>query len=72
MNFGSRLRTMRATRKLNQTELADRAMTTQVFISAIEVGKVLPTPELEQRLRKALGWGELEDRAFEILGREPA
>jgi len=70
MDFGSRLRTMRAARNLNQTELADKAMTTQFFISAIEVGKMLPTPDLEARLRQALRWGIYEDRAFEILERE--
>jgi len=73
MDFGSRLRTMRAARKLNQTELADRAMTTQFFISAIEVGKMLPTPDLEARLRKALDWDAEIDRALALLGtKEPA
>jgi len=70
MDFGSRLRTMRAVRNLTQIELADVAMTTQFFISAIESGKMLPSPDLEVRLRKALNWTELEDEAFAILGRE--
>ena len=61
---------MRAARNLNQTELADRAMTTQFFISAIEQGKILPSPDLEKRLRKALEWGPIEDKAFELLGQE--
>ena len=70
MDFARRLRTMRAARGFTQIELADVAMTTQFFISAIEQGKMLPAPDLEMRLRKVLDWGELEDKAFEILGRE--
>ena len=73
MDFGSRLRTMRAARNLNQTELADKAMTTQFFVSVIEVGKMLPTPDLEARLRKALDWDAEIDRALALLGtKEPA
>ena len=72
MDFGRKLRTIRAARNLTQIELADRAMTTQFFISAIEQGKMLPSPDLEMRLRNATGWTELEDEAFAILGREPA
>ena len=70
MDFARRLRTIRAARGFTQIELADVAMTTQFFISAIEQGKMLPTPDLEKRLKKALGWTELEEKAFEILGRE--
>ena len=72
MDFAQNLRTMRATRNLTQAELADMAMTSRVFISHLESGKLLPGPDLEKRLRKALNWTELEDEAFEILGREPA
>ena len=70
MDFAQNLRTMRTIRKLTQEQLADKAMTSQAFISHLETGKMLPTPDLEARLRKALDWGELEDRAFEIIGHE--
>lgn len=71
--FGRNLRIMRVVhRNLTQAELAELAMTSRVFISHIEVGKMLPSPDLEKRLREALDWGDLEDEAFAILGREPA
>lgn len=70
MDFGHNLRTMRAARNLTQIELAEAAMTSQVFVSAIELGKMLPSPELESRLRKALGWNDLDDKALEMLERE--
>ena len=72
MDFGHNLRTLRVARGLTQGELADVAMTSNVFISHIETGKMLPGIDLEKRLRKALNWTELEDEAFAILGREPA
>ena len=70
MDFAQHLKTMRTVRKLTQEQLADKAMTSQAFLSHIESGKLRPTPDLEKRLRKALDWGELEDRAFALLGRE--
>ena len=72
MSFGEDLRTLRATRGLTQRQLAEKAVTSRVFISYLETGLMLPTPDLEKRLRKALNWTELEDQAFKILGREPA
>lgn len=71
MNFAERLRTMRTARGLTQVQLAEVAMTSPTFISHVETGKLLPSPYLEQRLRKALNWTELEDEAFKILEREP-
>jgi transcriptional regulator with XRE-family HTH domain len=72
MNFAERLRTMRTARGLTQEQLAEIAMTSATFISHIETGKMLPTEELKERLKRALDWTELEDEAFKILGREPA
>ncbi len=72
MSFGEDLKTMRTIRQLTQAQLADKAMTSQAFVSHIETDKMLPTPELEKRLKEALNWGPIEDKAFEILGREPA
>ncbi len=72
MDFAHNLKTMRIVRELTQAELADKAMTSQAFISHIESGKRRPTPDLETRLRKALDWGDLEDEVFAILSKEPA
>lgn len=72
MSFGEDLKTMRTIRKLTQAQLADKAMTAQAFVSHIETGKMLATPDLEKRLRAALNWTALEDEAFKMLGREPA
>jgi len=72
MDFAHNLKTMRTIRKLTQAELAEAAMTAQAFISHMETGKMLPSPDLEARLRKALDWGDLEDEAFAILSKEPA
>jgi len=70
MNFAERLRTMRTARNLTQEELAVAAMTSATFVSHIETGKLLPTPDLVARLRKALNWGPIEDKAFELLSGE--
>jgi len=72
MDFGQNLKTMRTIRNLSQAELAELAGTNRVFISHLETGKMLVTPDLEKRLRKALNWTELEDKAFAILGRDEA
>lgn len=71
MSFAEDLKTMRTIRNLTQAELADKAMTSQAFVSHIETGKMLPTEELRRRLKKALNWTALEDEAFAILSREP-
>ncbi|GAH82122.1 unnamed protein product [marine sediment metagenome] len=72
MSFGRDLRALRLTRNLTQAQLADKALTSRVFISHLETEQLLPTPDLEKRLRKALNWTELEDEAFKILAKEPA
>ena len=72
MDFAQNLKMMRTQRNLTQAQLADMAFTSQAFVSHIETGKMLPTPDLIVRLRTALNWTELEDEAFKILGREPA
>ena len=72
MDFAENLKTMRTIRKLTQEQLADKAMTSQAFISHIESGKMLPTPSLKRRLREALTWDEDHDTALEILGCESA
>lgn len=70
MNFGDKLRTLRGTRNLSQAQVAEMALTSRVFISYLETGKMLPSPDLEARLRKALDWTDLEEKAFDILSRE--
>lgn len=70
MTYGEQLRTLRATRNLSQAELAEKALTARVFISYLETGKMLPSPDLAVRLREALDWTELEDEAFALMERE--
>lgn len=71
MTFGKRLKTLRAARGLSQKELAALTGIPNVLISRIETEKLLPGPEWEQKLREALGWDDLVEKAFDILEREP-
>ena len=72
MDFARQLKTLRIARGLTQEQLAEKAFTSNVFISNLETNKMLPSPDLDSRLRKALDWTELEDQAFAILNKEPA
>jgi len=71
MSFAEDLKTMRTIRKLTQAQLADKALTSQAFVSHIETGKMLPTPELKERLKRALGWTAVQNEAFRLLECEP-
>ena len=51
--LGQRLRRLRQAAELTQTELADRAGTTQDHISALERGEKTPGLDLCRRLAKA-------------------
>lgn len=70
MPFARNLKMLRNIRKLTRAELADKAMTSQAFIGYLETEKMLPTPYLEECLRRALGWGSNEDKAFRLLSGE--
>jgi len=67
MNFGKRLKTLRAARELTQKELAKLTRIRNTDISSMETGKILPGPEWERRLREALGWDENAEGALAIL-----
>lgn len=68
MNFGTKVKALRAVRGMgNQSELAEAAGLSTWTISWVETGRLLPTPEVEQAIRRALGWTPAVDAALEIL-----
>lgn len=71
MNFGARLRTIRAARGLSQKDLAKLTGIPNTYISDMETGKMLPNPEWEARIHKALDWPEDAETAFAILAGDP-
>jgi len=52
------LKAIRAWRELEQRELADLVGVARPLLSRIETGVVLPGPDLEKRIKEALGWDE--------------
>lgn len=69
ITFGVQVKTLRAVRGMSQAELAAQIGVAQALLSHIETGRVMPTPELEQRIREALDWPREADRAFAIFAR---
>jgi len=67
MDYGTKLRVMRAVRGISQIDLGYISGVANVTISQIETGKFLPTPELDRAIRAGLGWTEHEDAALEML-----
>ncbi len=53
--FAARLRVVRLSRGLTQTELANRAVVTPTYIGKLEAARVAPGIDLVDRLAKALG-----------------
>lgn len=53
--FASRLRELRHSRGLTQTELAQKAHVTVTYVGRLEAGKAAPGIDLVQRLAVALG-----------------
>jgi len=72
IGFGQQMKTIRAFRGLSQLELSTLVNIPNTYISDIERGKVLPTPEWEGRIRAALDWPADADAAFAILAGEAA
>jgi DNA-binding XRE family transcriptional regulator len=68
MDFASKMRMMRAARGMTQRELAERADVSEYTIPWIENGRLLPSPEIEARIKAALDWPANADEAFAILG----
>lgn len=67
MRYGMKLRVMRLVRGLRQAEVEEKAGIPYTYLSRVESGAMLPTPEMEARIRKALDWPENADHAFAIL-----
>lgn len=68
MGFGALMRSIRAWRGMSQLELAEKTgIHRQQSISEIENGKMLPTPELAERIKQALDW----DKALEQMAAAP-
>ena len=53
--FAARLRELRLSRGMTQTELANRAIVTPTYIGKLEAARVAPGIDLVDRLAKALG-----------------
>jgi transcriptional regulator with XRE-family HTH domain len=70
MDYGTKLRVMRAVRGMSQLELGYKSGVANVTLSQIETGKFLPTPELDRAIRDGLCWTEREDTALEMLNGE--
>ena len=66
MSFGERLVIMRKIRKVSQKQLAAQLGVNYNVIWYME-DKGMREPALEVRMREALKWGEIEDRALDIL-----
>lgn len=58
--FAARLREVRLSRGLTQTDLADKALITPTYIGKLEGARVAPGIDLVDRLAKALGIGIAE------------
>jgi len=71
LSFAAKLRLLRAMRGVSQQELADKVQMPIYAMSNLESGKLLPGPNLEARIKAALGWPENADEAFAILERVP-
>ena len=69
MDFGRRVKVMRAARSWSQTSLAYVVEIHRTYLSSIEQGTLLATEDMQARIRAALApWGEAEDAALEVLG----
>jgi len=70
MDFGTQLRVMRAVRHMKQNDLAKAAGVPTAYISYLESGRMIPTPEQARSLKRALGWPSNAEVAFAILEQE--
>lgn len=67
MKYGTKLRVMRLVRGLRQSEVEARAGIPYTYLSRFESGLMLPSPEMDALIRKALNWPENAESAFAIL-----
>ncbi len=69
MDYGTRIRVMRAARNMSQLDLAEAAGIVNRDLSYIETGRMLPSPEMETAIKSALRWPANAEVAFAILER---
>ena len=67
MEFGTKVKVLRAVRGLTQGELATRARVSKAYIAMMETGKAVPADGYAARLHEALGWTPELEEAFAIL-----
>lgn len=67
MDIGRAVQVMRTIRGLTQAELAAAAGVNRVVIWQIESGQMLPGPEVEVAIKRALRWPAEAEVAFAIL-----
>jgi len=67
MDYGTKVRVMRAARGISQIELGSKSGVANFMLSMIETGKFLPTPEMDGAIRDALCWTERDEAALEML-----
>jgi transcriptional regulator with XRE-family HTH domain len=72
MDVGTQIRIMRAARGISQQELASASGVPSYTLSLVETGKVVPTPEMESAIKRALRWPAEAEVAFAILEGEEA
>jgi len=68
MEFGDKMRTLRAQKKMTQAELAQRSGIPRGDISRIEKNRLMARAGEQKRIRKALGWTDEVDEALEQIG----
>jgi len=68
MQFGDKLRMLRAQKKMTQAELAQRSGIPRGDISRIEKNRLMAMAGEKKRIRKALGWTDEVDEALEQIG----
>jgi len=72
MEIARAIQVMRTVRGLTQAELAAAAGVNRVVIWQIESGQMLPGPEVEVAIKRALRWPAEAEVAFAILEGEEA
>lgn len=67
MEYADRLRMMRARMNMSQRELSDETQVERSILSRLETGDILPSPDMDRRIRAALGWTPQVDAALDAL-----
>jgi transcriptional regulator with XRE-family HTH domain len=72
MDYGTQQRVMRAVRGVSQRELSTETGIPNSYLSEMETGRMLPSPEWRAQIKQALDWPPVDvaDIAFDILDGE--